>query len=51
MFLNQKKNLIYIGMLDQMCCIVKDKRGFFRVIKFKGSMVIMKGTKVNYLYM
>ncbi|KAH9705464.1 hypothetical protein KPL70_011882 [Citrus sinensis] len=36
-----KRNLIYVGMLDQMGCIVKVEKGVLRVIK--GSMVIMKG--------
>lgn len=43
-----KRNLISIGMLDQMGCIVKAERGVLRVVK--GSMVIMKGRKVNGLY-
>lgn len=43
-----KRNLISIGMLDQMGCIVKDERGVLRVIK--GSMVITKGRKVNGFY-
>ena len=43
-----KRNLISMGMLDQMGCIVKAKKGVLRVIK--GSMVIMKGNKNNGLY-
>ncbi|KAH9754460.1 hypothetical protein KPL71_015451 [Citrus sinensis] len=43
-----KRNLISVGMLDQMGCIVKAEKGVLRVIK--GSMVIMKGNKNNGLY-
>ncbi|KAH9679108.1 reverse transcriptase Ty1/copia-type domain-containing protein [Citrus sinensis] len=43
-----KRNLIYVGMLDQMGCIVKAEKCVLRVIK--GSMVIMKGNKNNDLY-
>ena len=45
---NLKRNLISISMLDQIWCIVKVEGGVLRVIK--GSMVIMKGRKVNGLY-
>ncbi|KAH9706111.1 hypothetical protein KPL70_012113 [Citrus sinensis] len=43
-----KRNLISVGMLDQMRCIVKAEKGVLRVIK--GSMVIIKGNKNNGLY-
>ena len=43
-----KRNLISVGMLDHMGCIVKAEKCVLRVIK--GSMVIMKGNNNNGLY-
>ncbi|KAH9657439.1 hypothetical protein KPL70_023077 [Citrus sinensis] len=46
--LELKKNLISLGILDQMGCTFKMESGVMRIIK--GSMVIMKGAKNNALY-
>ncbi|KAH9678917.1 hypothetical protein KPL71_025907 [Citrus sinensis] len=43
-----KRNLISLGILDQMGCIIKMKSGVMKIIR--GSMVIMKGAKNNGLY-
>ncbi|KAH9782240.1 hypothetical protein KPL71_008811 [Citrus sinensis] len=43
-----KKNLISIGMLDQTGCVIKAENGSLKVIR--GSIVIMKSTKQNGLY-
>ncbi|KAH9678410.1 hypothetical protein KPL71_025698 [Citrus sinensis] len=43
-----KKNLISIGMLDQTGCVIKAENGTLKVTR--GSIVIMKGTKQNGLY-
>ena len=43
-----KRNLISIGMLDQTGCVIKAKNETLKVIR--GSIVIMKGTKQNGLY-
>ncbi|KAH9685121.1 Integrase catalytic domain-containing protein [Citrus sinensis] len=43
-----KRNLISIGMLDQTGCVIKAENGTLKVVR--GSIVIMKGTKQNGLY-
>ncbi|KAH9697198.1 hypothetical protein KPL71_023512 [Citrus sinensis] len=43
-----KRNLISIGMLDQIDCVIKAEKKILKVVK--GSIVIMKGTKLNGLY-
>ena len=43
-----KRNLISLGILDQMGCTIKIESGVMKIIK--GSMVIKKGTKNNGLY-
>ena len=43
-----KRNLISIGMLDQTGCVIKVENGILKVVR--GSIVIMKGTKQNGLY-
>ncbi|KAH9767170.1 hypothetical protein KPL71_011175 [Citrus sinensis] len=43
-----KRNLISIGMRDQTGCVIKAENGTLKVIR--GSIVIMKGTKQNGLY-
>ena len=44
----QKRNLISLGMLDQMGCIIKAENGVLKVIR--GSMIVMKGARKNGLY-
>lgn len=46
-FLELKRNLIFIGILDQMGYIIKAEKGVLRVISL---MVIMKGAKLNSFY-
>ncbi|KAH9649112.1 hypothetical protein KPL70_025867 [Citrus sinensis] len=43
-----KRNLISLGILDQMGCIIKMEFGVMKIIKW--SIVIMKGAKNNGLY-
>ena len=43
-----KRNLISIGILDQIGCVIKAEKEILKVVK--GSIVIMKGTKLNGLY-
>ena len=43
-----KRNLISLGMLDRMGCVIKLESGTLKVIK--GSMVLMKGNLDNGLY-
>ena len=43
-----KRNLISLGMLDQISCSFKVENGSLKVVK--GSLVIMKGVKMNGLY-
>ena len=43
-----KMNLISLGMLDQIGCSFKAKNGCLKVVK--GSLVILKGVKMNGLY-
>ncbi|KAH9646639.1 hypothetical protein KPL70_024932 [Citrus sinensis] len=43
-----KRNLISLGILDQIGCIIKMESGVMKIIR--GSMVIMKGAKNNGLY-
>ena len=43
-----KKNLISLGMLDKLRCMFKAEKDILKVIK--GSMVIMKGSMNNELY-
>ena len=43
-----KRNLISIFMLDQIGCVIKAGKKILKVVK--GSIVIMKGTKLNGLY-
>ena len=43
-----KRNLISLGMLDQIGCSFKAENGCLKVVK--GSMVIIKGVKMNELY-
>ncbi|KAH9780126.1 hypothetical protein KPL71_007968 [Citrus sinensis] len=43
-----KRNLISLGMLDKMGCVIKLESGILKVLK--GSMVLMKGNLDNGLY-
>ncbi|KAH9751241.1 Integrase catalytic domain-containing protein [Citrus sinensis] len=43
-----KSNMISIGMLDQIGCVIKAEKRILKVVK--GSIIIMKGTKLNGLY-
>ncbi|KAH9786526.1 hypothetical protein KPL71_010287 [Citrus sinensis] len=43
-----KRNLISLGMLDQIGCVVKVQQGIMSVVK--GSLVLLKGIKKNGLY-
>ena len=43
-----KRNLISLGMLDKIGCLVKLESGTLKVLK--GSMVVMKGNMSNGLY-
>ncbi|KAH9782268.1 hypothetical protein KPL71_008823 [Citrus sinensis] len=43
-----KRNLISLGMLDKMCCLVKLESGTLKVMR--GSIVLMKGCLSNGLY-
>ena len=45
---NLKRNLILLGMLDHIGCSFKAKNGSLKVVK--GSLVILKGVKMNVLY-
>ncbi|KAH9726310.1 hypothetical protein KPL70_008223 [Citrus sinensis] len=46
--LDLKRNLISLGMLDQIGCIVKVQQGIMSVVK--GSLVLLKGIRKNGLY-
>ncbi|KAH9782310.1 hypothetical protein KPL71_008845 [Citrus sinensis] len=43
-----KRNLISLGMLDQIGCVVKVEQGIMSVVK--GSLVLLKGIRKNGLY-
>ncbi|KAH9716240.1 hypothetical protein KPL71_021389 [Citrus sinensis] len=43
-----KRNLISLGMLDQIGCVVKVQQGIMSVVK--GSLVLLKGIRKNGLY-
>lgn len=46
--LNLKRNLISLGMLDQMGCSVRIESGVMKIVK--GTMVIMKGNRKNGMF-
>ena len=46
--LELKRNLISLGILDQMDCIIKMESGVMKITR--GYMVIIKGVKNNGLY-
>lgn len=43
-----KRNLISLGMLDQIGCVVKVQQGIMSVVK--GSLVLLRGIRKNGLY-
>ena len=45
---NLKRNLISLGLLDQIGCVVKVQQGIMSVVK--GSLVLLKGIRKNGLY-
>ena len=44
-----KRNLIFLGTLDMTSCTIKVENGVSKV--YKGSLVVMKGVRVNSLYL
>ena len=47
--LKLKRNLISLGTLDMVGCTIKAENGVLKV--YKGSLVVMKGVRVNGLYL